>query len=191
MSRRDRQAWDKDWGWKALEAGQCFPESVLETEQGFGRCCQEMPHQDVSSSALPTDRTNRAPLCSVSYLATAPLQCGPLPQARIKLRFPRPNSLQKNHLGVIPVWSQPPYSSTHCISCHKCYAKQACTLAIYRSPSSINVAKWRDCTRFKLRGIMRSAYFREAPWEDINQFRLETRRYIGLQNIQMLAHSVT
>lgn len=103
--QRHRQVQDKDWVWKALKGGKCFPQSVLETGQGFGRCCQEMPRQYVSSSACSTMWTNLA--ASVSYLATALLQCGPLLQARIKLSYPGLNSLWRNHLGVIPVWSQP------------------------------------------------------------------------------------
>lgn len=104
ITQRDGN-WDKDWEWKMLKGQQCFPQSALETGQGFGRCCQEMLCQDGSSSAFFSVWTNLAPLCSVSYLATALPQCGPLPQARIKLGYPRLNSLWKNHLGVIPVWS--------------------------------------------------------------------------------------
>ena len=86
---------------------QCFPQTASERVERFGRSCQETLRQAASSSAFFLIWTNLAALCSLSYLATAPQHCGPLPQAWIKLGYPRLNSLLKNHLGVIPVWSQP------------------------------------------------------------------------------------
>ncbi len=108
LTQRDRdRAGERKRQSKILKGEQCFPQTALERVERFGRSCQETLCQAASSSTLFLVWTNLAALCSLSYLATAPQHCGPLPQARIKLGYPRLNSLLKNHLGVIPVWSQP------------------------------------------------------------------------------------
>ena len=118
LTQRDRgRARERKKQSKRVKGEQCFPQTALERVERFGRSCQGTLCQAASSSALFLVWTNLAALCSPSYLATAVRHCGPLPPAaRLKLGYPRLNSLLKNHLGVIPVWSQPPHSTAHYIS---------------------------------------------------------------------------
>lgn len=51
------------------------------------------------------------------HCSTAPW---PLPQAQIKLGYPRLNCLLRNHLGVIPVWSWP-HTERHSVSLTKTF----------------------------------------------------------------------